>query len=213
MSFPSRLRLRRLAVGRFLIATVALAAYSIAAVGVPLPMFQAKDRSQAFPCMDRPCDCKSASACWTSCCCTTPKERLAGARERGIEPPSSLLAAVASRPASKEPAGACCVARGRHPAASDSHVSSRAKGAAVKLARAAKPAAQKHEREASDFVVISAMRECHGLTPLWSSLAAAIAPPPTIGYDFEWNLSGWLRLESESAPSRGPSPAIPPPRA
>src|SRR5947209_7307476 len=42
-----------------------------------------KDRSQPFPCMDRPCGCQSADECWHHCCCTTLDERLAWAHEHG----------------------------------------------------------------------------------------------------------------------------------
>ena len=90
MSFPPRLLKFCLRSGRRATATVALLVYLLAVVGVPLPAGPKKDRSQPFPCMDRPCGCKDAAQCWTSCCCTTPRERLAWARQRGIEPPSAL---------------------------------------------------------------------------------------------------------------------------
>lgn len=45
----------------------------------------AKDRSQPFPCMDRPCGCGSAEQCFSSCCCHTPAQLLAWARSRDLE--------------------------------------------------------------------------------------------------------------------------------
>lgn len=233
MSFPAWLRLRSVPAGRFSIAAGALAAYLIAAVGVPLPTFQAKDRSQPFPCMDRPCGCKSASACWTSCCCTTPEERLHWAHEHGVEPPSGLLAAVSPKTSSpqtsnpeSQPARACCAIRSQH---DDEHVGAYAAPRANShrcqhdhctspqpVAFCEQPGATaEHRRDASadDFVVISAMRECQGLSPLWSALSAATPPPIPVSYEFEWRLAGWIAVVSESMSSLDSSPAVPPPRA
>ncbi|HEV7226377.1 MAG TPA: hypothetical protein VGN42_26960, partial [Pirellulales bacterium] len=61
-------------------------------------------------------------------------------------------------------------------------------------------------------VTIAALRQCNGLSPLWSFLAAATPPPAIMHCDFEWNPVGWVRLSSESASSVLGSPPIPPPR-
>ena len=227
MSFPAWLRLRSVPAGRFSIAAGALAAYLIAAVGVPLPTFQAKDRSQPFPCMDRPCGCKSAAACWTSCCCTTPEERLHWAHEHGVEPPSSLLAAVShDAEADFQPARDCCADHSPHddePASCGAALpdktchAANADGAksrcAVRSAHAPATADRQTAGDVVDFVVISAMRECQGLSPLWSALSAATPPPTPVVYEFQWRLAGWIELASDSAPSLSLSPAVPPPRA
>lgn len=227
MSFPAWLRLRSLPVGRFSIVAGALAAYLIAAVGVPLPSFQGKDRSQPFPCMDRPCSCKSAAACWTSCCCTTPEERLHWAHEHGVEPPSALLAAVSSNAAeAKAPAARACCARRSSP--DDDHAANAAPGprshgcghdhgtspcSAADRHEPIATAEQSQDADAVDFVVISAMRECQGLSPLWSALSAATLPPAPVSFEFEWRLASWIAVRSDSASSLSSSPAVPPPRA
>lgn len=221
MSFPAWLRLRGLPAGRFSIVAGALAAYLIAAVGMPLPSFQTKDRSQPFPCMDRPCGCKSAKACWTSCCCTTPAERLHWAHEHGVEPPSELLAAVSKIDETEsKPARACCAHRlpedDEHAPRAPSHASQHDHCTNPCAADGDQPiAAAEHATDASalDFVVISAMRECQGLSPLWSALSAATPPPAPVNYQFEWRLAGWIVILSDSAPSPNFSPAVPPPRA
>lgn len=245
MSFPAWLRLRSVSAGRLTIVAAALSAYAIAAVGVPLPTFQAKDRSQPFPCMDRPCGCKSASACWTSCCCTTPEERLRWARDYGVEPPDSLLAATSHE---AEPdghsTGACCTshapadeefsllaacddaqcdeshgAESHHTetnsARSDcsEHAFCNLTDAEADVDRPAATAEQAPAADEVDFVVIAALRECQGLSPLWSSLSAAIPPPSPIGYEFDWRPVGRVEIASDSAPSSSLSPATPPPRA
>lgn len=44
----------------------------------------AKDRSQPFPCQDRPCACRSAEQCRKTCCCFTPQQKMAWAKRRGL---------------------------------------------------------------------------------------------------------------------------------
>ncbi len=59
--------------------------------GLPLPALAQtpqKDRSQPFPCMDRPCGCQNADQCWHSCCCFSMQEKLAWAEAHHIEPPA-----------------------------------------------------------------------------------------------------------------------------
>jgi hypothetical protein len=83
--------LRRRLIGpdcrRRLCAGVTLAAYLTAALGVPLPAATAKDVSAPFPCQDHPCGCRTAEQCWTNCCCFTPEQRWAWARQRAVRPP------------------------------------------------------------------------------------------------------------------------------
>jgi hypothetical protein len=84
-----------------------LGLYVLIASGLPLPIgglssdsklagtLAAKDRSRPFPCMNKPCGCRSATQCFTNCCCHTPAETLAWARARGIEP--AVLSALERR--------------------------------------------------------------------------------------------------------------------
>jgi len=92
--------------------------HSLVASGLPLPLggltdlamavggdevatarLAAKDRSQPFPCQDKPCGCNSAKQCFSSCCCHTPKELLAWARANGLEP--AVLTALTHRMAAE----------------------------------------------------------------------------------------------------------------
>lgn len=202
MSLPPRLLKSCLRSGRNATATAALVAYLLAVVGVPLPTARQKDRSQPFPCMDRPCGCKDAAQCWTSCCCTTPQERLAWARQRGIEPPSALTVLAIVRRGVGEPGGStqqhskrsCCAAK--------------AKAASPHAARS-----RKSPDTNRDLVAIGAWRTCHGLGALWSFHGAAIAPAPALSYEFDWSLAGRLGGRAPLADSLAFSPAVPPPRA
>jgi hypothetical protein len=73
---------------RRLIAGVTLIAYLLATLGLPLPAAAHKPDEQPFPCQDHPCGCRTAEQCWTACCCFTPEQRWAWARERHIDPPA-----------------------------------------------------------------------------------------------------------------------------
>jgi hypothetical protein len=44
----------------------------------------AKDRSVPFPCMDKPCGCRSAEQCFKSCCCSSKAERILWAKEHQL---------------------------------------------------------------------------------------------------------------------------------
>lgn len=63
-------------------------AYLLAALEIPLPVFVHKNSGQPFPCQDHACGCQTAEECWSHCCCFTPEERLAWAREHNVEPPA-----------------------------------------------------------------------------------------------------------------------------
>lgn len=63
-------------------------AYLLAALEVPLPVFVHKVSSQPFPCQKHVCGCQTAEQCWSHCCCFTPEERWAWAREHNVEPPA-----------------------------------------------------------------------------------------------------------------------------
>ena len=82
-------------------------------VPVPMPVDingLGKDGSSPFPCQDRPCGCQSADGCWTSCCCFTPKERIAWAKRHQVEIPTDALKSLliaAARPAAEKTTPSC----------------------------------------------------------------------------------------------------------
>jgi hypothetical protein len=72
-----------------LCAGLTLFAYLVASLGLPIPaVAPRKDGSQAFPCQDHPCGCRTAGQCWQKCCCFSPEERFAWARQHNVQPPS-----------------------------------------------------------------------------------------------------------------------------
>ncbi len=79
--------------GRPLIWTVLL---SVCCAMFPLPIAvipsgdaeaESGKAGPAFPCQTRPCGCKSAHQCWTQCCCFSPAQRTAWAKQHQVTPP------------------------------------------------------------------------------------------------------------------------------
>ncbi len=71
------------------------------AMAIPLPMAVPpepaageKDRSQPFPCQDRPCGCSSAEQCWKKCCCFTNVQKVAWAKANNVEIPEYVVKAA-----------------------------------------------------------------------------------------------------------------------
>ncbi len=55
---------------------IAAIAYTVLALGIPLPVPMGKAGKEAYPCMNHHCGCQSAEQCWRNCCCMTLEERL-----------------------------------------------------------------------------------------------------------------------------------------
>lgn len=88
-----RIRIGRRRYGRRVGSTLLLVVFLLTAAGVPLPAGRGPQKSgELYPCANCKCGCTSAEQCWRSCCCHTLAERLAWAREHGVEPPAFALA-------------------------------------------------------------------------------------------------------------------------
>lgn len=82
------------------------------AVSFPLPSGGdvEKDRSQPFPCQDRPCGCRSAKQCWQKCCCFTNAQKVAWAKLNRVDVPEKVLTAARreQRQATEIARKSCC---------------------------------------------------------------------------------------------------------
>lgn len=78
------------------VAVAILLAAGCCAMFVPVPNVSSpeKDRSESYPCMDRPCGCASAEQCWKQCCCFTNQQKLAWAEKAGVKVPDYVVAAA-----------------------------------------------------------------------------------------------------------------------
>ncbi|HWL06881.1 MAG TPA: hypothetical protein VNQ76_00550 [Planctomicrobium sp.] len=172
--------------------------FSVCLTLVPLPVgFSGngveKDRSQPFPCQDRPCGCRSANQCWQKCCCFTNEQKLAWAERNGVKVPAIVLnqTIARSRTNNKEtssknstPLAQSCKTAGTSLRSScceksaqsncgqdDCDHDTQEKFAAEKSAAS--------EQDKSPRVLIGVLvQKCQGEGPYWNSLPWSILPKP-----------------------------------
>ena len=135
---------------------------------------EGKDRSEPFPCQNRPCGCKSAKQCWKKCCCFTNAQKLAWAKAHRVQPPAFVVQAaqrettqkaVAIKPSARK-APACCIAtESRH--SEQSHQKSPKSPAA----RTGNSASKNH------FVIGIQSLQCQGIDQTVFGQLISIQPP------------------------------------
>jgi hypothetical protein len=181
----------------------ALAGFLCATAGFPLvvPATADKERSQPYPCMNHPCGCKSAEACWRGCCCFTMAQKLAWAEENGVTPPAFVVAAAKL----EVKAASCCQARSSCCSDHDHSADARHDGCI----------APENDSVSSGFEVVfvlsDASRKCQGLAPLWMLLSATTLAPP-LEFQSELLPQGEVAQFSSRLVSLSIAPAVPPPR-
>lgn len=186
-------------------AMLMLVVMSAGSLGIPVIPVVHKDRSVPFPCQDRACACRDARACWGSCCCMSDQEKLAWAREHGLEPPQDAkISLAARRPAAA--CGSCCTSK---PNKTEVCHESASKTCAV----APEAAASCDDDQAPHMVLLTAQNHCQGYSSwllLWSS--ALIEPPPA-----DWALDttppALLVTRNDRASVLFERPPTPPPRS
>jgi hypothetical protein len=163
--------------------------YLMVAGGVPVPIKATKDLSVPFPCMNSPCGCQNAHQCWTSCCCRTPAERLAWAREHGVAPPHDLVVLVDSRPVAYRAAtgliedpSACCSAKRT---CCESRIDGCCKSHAAHTKRPLR----------NDSVLGIRALACRGFGTHWLTAVVAV-PPVAVAGDYQLAPTGIVGLPS-----------------
>ncbi len=219
---------------RRIIAWLAIVGYSLVASGLPLPLgnmgadttdspaakrLAGKDRSNPFPCMDKPCGCATAEQCFSSCCCHTLAERLAWAKLHNVH--SAVLAALEHRvardaltdglvialPAAKKPS--CCSSQSP---ARASCCSSQPAASSLPPSGPETPGSQEPEASRSQTVTLRAMLACSGIAAQWFSMAVSL-PPPGVDVSITFHVVERLLLIDDIAECLHASPAARPPSA
>jgi hypothetical protein len=201
-----------------LTAWLVLAGYALVASGLPLPIGVAhgprsaaaekrvagKDRSRAFPCMDKPCGCATAEQCFSNCCCNTPAELLAWAQANRVEP--GVIAALGRRLAAAGPdttaAVSCCASTRQAECCADP--------VAELPEHCAEPAAV--EPVSRHTVVLSAMLACGGIVSQWLAGGAALPPSAVVAVVFVAPLAEPCVGGDDVCRAERAEPAAPPPR-
>ena len=213
---------------RRLVSALTLAAYLVAAAGVPLPAAARKAVAVPFPCQDHPCGCSTAEQCWQSCCCFSVEERWAWARAHGVEPPPSTprptksWRSVASGPQTQSSQGnkTCCQKHAPGAASSSAPVSpapDSTSGPACKNCDQSLPETPctghaNGAREAYSWVVGLEALKCHGGSTHWMTTGAALPPPELVSCQPLFVSCGWIALLDETFSARSSPPDVPPPR-
>jgi hypothetical protein len=159
-----------------------------------------KDLSTPYPCMNRPCGCRSAEECWKSCCCTTKAERIAFVLEHGLEMPAALKEADKEPPAPR----ACCSKRSEDAVCQS--CSNEAKAPACDACRSAKKPARK------GVLLLSAALKCKGLTSMLMQFGGAVVPANAPLPELAPVAQGLMNLADDLRTGVSLSPPAPPPR-
>jgi hypothetical protein len=203
--------------GHRLCAGLVLGAYLLTASGVPLPLSSDKDRSLPFPCQDHACGCRSAEECWLHCCCFTPLEKFAWAREHHVQPP-----AYAERPAvlgwnvprqrdlaEGRPRPATCCPHCGAPARTAAAAPSCCARVSSACAHAAPPPAAPGPR----WVIGLTVAHCRGLSTDWVTCGSVLPLPPPLTWH-PWSPLDATLSYPDGLPLAPPStPPDPPPRS
>jgi len=172
-----------------------------------------KDRSQPFPCMDKPCGCATAEQCFTQCCCNTPAETLAWAKAHAVEP--AVLAALERRVAcapptvGKAPTASCCSST--VPAAEASCCTTKPPMAESKPDEESSADQPPQAEPRTRSVTLRAMLACGGIVAEWFAAGVALPPPRTEVF-LAMRVFDVCTPGNESGDSLRASPAAPPPR-
>jgi hypothetical protein len=205
------------ALRRRVIVGLVLMSHLASIFGLPLPASAFKAGGEPYGCQDSPCGCQSAEQFWKGCCCMSPEQRWAWAREHQVEPPS-----YAERPGNSFSKSSCC--KPRVAIASSSCCS---KKAATPTEPSTSPDVHMSEKSPKDRGLGShpiqsqaglrwslglAAQRCQGQSSHWTSAGAAIPPAPPVHWSPGTTAVGWLEPEISCLDDWPTSPPEPPPR-
>ena len=204
----------------------------ICAVVLPLPVtilvpsdpVSEKDLSQPFPCMNRPCGCRSAEQCWKQCCCFTNVQKVAWAKANHVQIPDFVVVAAEKESSAEKPC--CCSTKSKTDAVSkpDETVIGVAgtccsdrntkcpTAPSVKSSRTAASSSAKTPGRIKWVLAVKAA-ECQGQSGFWLTLPPAVIPtwpqlPPELPTIAESRHAVSERLPLISLDAPNPPPKI-----
>jgi hypothetical protein len=190
----------------------ALIAYLLSVWGIPVPQATTLDTSIAFPCQHHRCGCNSAAECWQSCCCFTPQERIAWAKENHVSIPHDALVAMhdeEQRGAEQHCSGDC---EHDHDLQGDNHHELGARALESAPASACTRCAASQRQGGITWVLAFQVRKCRGLSTLWVTCGAALPLEIQSLWEFDWAAAGEVVSLVSDLRSIVSSPPVPPPR-
>jgi len=189
-----------------LYAGVTLVAYLATITGLPIPAAVGKADGEPFPCQNHACGCLTAEQCWRGCCCFTPEQRWAWAREHHVQPPpyaekprsqswrSERKRDQVGGPAASHPP-ACCVRTPGKPTP----------------AKASCPLTSPRKAGQGWQLGVMAQR-CQGLTTLWVASGAALPATSPLSWAPCLSFVEWVAVPEVTLLLAFHIPLDPPPR-
>jgi hypothetical protein len=193
--------------------------YLLAALELPLPVFVHKISNQPFPCQDHLCGCQTAEQCWAHCCCFTPEQRWAWAREHNVEPPAYAEKPMDSRAATVRERGSdrslTVAARPSSTGWNTVKLRDRDRGTTTVKSCCCthKPAAPAKEQpsDSGRWITMVNARRCQGYSTVWVN-AGAVLPVPPLTLSFDYVPPSRISLPLMRADIVPAPPPDPPPR-
>ena len=174
-----------------------------ALVPIPFSLIRAvgeKDRSQPFPCQDRPCACRTAEQCRKKCCCFTPQQKQAWAKRHGVKAFEASVVETKSGTKSPRTRQGCC---------SSSTSTTTASGRVCEPRPSRTPLSTLPKYK---IVIGVFAQECQGVAQAFAGLPIFILPP-VISLETTIETSGErLTLEPVRFIQGVIEPPVPPPR-
>ena len=197
-----------------------LALYLITCAGfiIPLPVAGkagSQDDSEPYPCQHHNCGCSSAKQCWENCCCMTTAQRLAWARDNGVQAPAGLTAKAEEKP--KSCCGSSCCHQEPEPAVEShdaDHEQSKCCGSTCSASgRSHLANGQTKSKTPVRWVSFIEAQKCNGGSVDWMAAGVSIAPAFPVHVEQDSTVQ-WLCVAPAVDPSRPLSlPEVPPPRS
>jgi hypothetical protein len=197
-----------------------LAAYLLTVTGFPALASTRKHGSVPFPCQDHDCGCTSAEQCWTNCCCFSPEQHLAWARQHQITPPAyANLAVEQDEDHCEAGSPGCSHCHEEEPPPHmnapvrcdhDDHddASACCRGHDQADAHAAQPATV-----GVRWVLSLNALGCRGMSTQWVAHGAVAPPPPLVCWSALNPAAGTVHQIKSDAVCRKAIPVDPPPRS
>lgn len=193
-----------------------------------------KDITQPFPCMHSHCGCKSAAQCWKSCCCKTMSQKLAWAKDHGVQPPTFVVTAAAEETRTAVVTASsccekksCCATKQKTCCTPPLAVVKKSCCQTERIAQKSPPPAAKKTSNSTEaccsqqaantppaftWVLAIEAQKCQGLPQIWlqSGMMLALDLRPLVVEQF---FVEQLAPRNDSPPSHFFEPETPPPRA
>jgi hypothetical protein len=202
----SRPRSFRRCFPRKLCSLFVLAGICASTLPLPVPPSTGKDRSEQFPCQNRPCGCRSAQQCWKKCCCFTNAEKLAWAKANRVTAPKFVHVAAANDAEMAATRPSCC---SRESKASCCQLSSGE--FRTESTQSSTPVENATGPQKTDYVMGVFAEQCRGESSFWNALPWVIIPDP-LDLSLVWTSIPLFQSMVSLCPAIPDSPPVPPPR-